>query len=1025
MRILGLIFCFSPRALLLCLLPVVMGLWASAAQAEEFHVDYKADRVEYVESTGVFKLLGNVFLTVKELEPKAGQSSCKAIERTPPEIGDEATMQAAKTAFQNQCVKREFQIQTERLDYNQKLKRLETPESFNLEQLPIKDGDKKRTLKGASLIYDFGLRRIEARDVYLVMEAQMPGHEVYIQGELMTAFNDGQRVVFTHGFYTTCNHVENVDFVDGEDPYSREAVQRRTTHYAIDAEILDFVQGDRLLAWNADIMSFENQAFWFPFWYIPLTSEGFGIQKPDLDYGQNPIEGNFLRFKNYYQINEYHDGYLYMSVMENKGVGLGFQHDWIAYPNSISRLYFYGIPVTTDLFDVPGALFRGATAQQQQAALTTQQIPSNGFFAAADDWLRNKFQDYHIKFEHRQRLLPHTEATIAYEDRDFYNVSAFTAARNPVRSFSLNLDDKQIFALDPYNDLNVTTNLKLGQTNNQTVNESLQQNGNVTVSRTTDIRNSQNQERSARINTRLDKSTLNFSSNWRNNSNNNVTVVENFVDNSRNQTPTPGSAGENWGNTLDFKTQIDEKTSLSTNLVYNSILSGVTAGNSGTLRQTLQPRINLTQNHSWGSAALSYIDFFDFSPTANNNNSQVKKLPEFAFKFNPFFRETFPVNFETTIGRYFEQAAVIENESLNEIGRGKFKLSLGSKEHDLGLGMKANYSGTSFEQRFYQTLDAEYIFTGQVSLKNDLSPYFVPSFTYSRAIVDVEDNNSPFQSFEPLALQLRNNLRAQIGLVNLPEMTLTLSGGYDYLNQTYQQFQASMRSQIANQFTLTAQTSYQPITIRSSDVGQPLKDISGNEYKHPNPLVTDLTVTEDMVGSLSALGGRWGNTTLAMRWRNVPYDLNFGNLNTFGLEEGVPNGFELGTGVAWDPHQGRFNSLNALARIKLGEDWLWHTEIDFEIAVQPFNVPEQSTSFVDFVGSLQYPFKVTVRKDLHDFVLTASWDSFYQQFNLNLALLAFPYDTGDLLSNVGSLNNQLNTTTNQLNTNANQLNQPR
>lgn len=963
--------CLSFVMIFWALLPLL--LMPPVAQAAEVKVNYTANKVEYIKAEGLYRLSGNVDLKVRDIE-----------------------------------------IKTEELEYDVTNKILRSNVDFEMIQTP-KD-EKPRTLKGKSFAYQVDLRRIEAQEIYLVIPAQKADQEVYIQGDWMTAYNDGERVVIRNGFFTTCNHYQGQLEDADEDPYSKEAVRRRATHYAIEAEILDYIKDQRVLAWNAQILTFENNAFWFPFWYMPLESPA-GFSKPDIDAGQNPIEGVFAKFKGYYKWNEYHDGYWYLSTMEKKGIGIGFQHDWIAYPNSITRTFFYGIPLTKDLLSLPGSIFSipnlAESLEQQQ--LGTQQLnignPSTGW-----DWigryLSDKFKDHEFDIHHRQLLLPHLEADIAYKHKDMYSTSGYTAQRNPQSSFDLSLKDVERFLLDPYSELELNTSLDLNQSINSPQNLEFDAAQNLVQTN----RISQNQSRKADIRATLDKSDLSISTNWSDNFNQTVRRTLSQSDTASPQpsaTPTPQSqsqeiptGNENWNTTLGFNTAFDEKTKLNANVVYNSNVSGI-GTTSSRLNQTLQPRIKLTQDHDWGGVAVNYEDFFDLSPVqdANRSSGQIKKLPELDLNFKPLLQDFFPIQLDTTIGRYFDPSSVVAGSSLNEIGRSRFRISLSSKDYDLGLGNKVNFGGTNFEQRFYQTLDAEYIFTGQVNYRNELTPFFIPNFSYQRAVQDLENNNSPFQNFEPLGLRLVNNLNVDLRFVNLPEFTMNFTGGYDYLNRRYQPIRANITSELGNQFALRANSSYTPINITDADVGQMLKDSQGNVYHHGDPVNgPTFTIRPQDVGSFSPYGGQWGITTVGMRWRNTDQELYIGNLNTFGLDSGIPEGFELGGDIAYDFHQGKINGLNTLLRFKLGSSWQWHTEIDLIASVQPTTLPKNAEEFF----ALEIPFNIVVRKDLHDFILTASWNSFNQQFNINLQLLAFPYSTDQLLGNVGSLGQQLN-----------------
>lgn len=942
-------------------------------------VDYKADKVEYRKEEGLYRLSGHVDLHVRDIE-----------------------------------------IKTEELDYDFNHKILRSKVPFEMIQTP-KDGSGARNLKGKSFVYNVDLRRIEAQEVYLVVPAKMPGQEVYIQGDLMTAYNDGQRVVMYNGFFTTCNHFEGqLPAGQGdEDPYSRAAVSRRATHYAVEGEVMDYIDNDRLLVWNAQVLTFENPAFWFPFWYVPLQGPP-GISKPDLDVGQNPYEGVFAKFKGYYQWNEYHDGYWFLSLMEKKGIGLGFQHDWIAYPNSISRIYFYGLPLTKDLISWPGSLVTLPTIGETDT-LQTQQLGDNpGFLDYLGQYLSNKFQDHDFKLEHHQLLLPHLEAAMTLTDRDFYNSSPYISARTPQRSLALSLNDNELFNLDPYNDLTLNTTLTLNQSSNETIDQKLQSDRiQVLETRT----QTQSQTRQANVTAQLGKGNLTLNSNWQNAFNqshqsylNPITIASPAPDASASPATTQQlvqqepTGNESWNNSLAFTSALDDKTNLSLNLNMSSQTNGIgnAATPQGTLQQTLQPRLSLTQNHDWGSIAVNYDDFFDLSPSQSASLSgQLKKLPELNLNFNPFFQNVFPIQLSSIIGRYLEPGSgVVGPSEISEISRSKFQLALVSKELDLGLGNKVNFGSTSFEQRFYQTLDAEYRFTGNVMLRNDLSKYFIPSLTYSRTITDPE-NHSPFKNFDALALSENNLLSVDLRLINLPEFTMLINGGYNYLSREYQPIRANITSEIGNRFALRFNTGYSFANIHDADVGQLLKDSKGNVYRHGDPVNgPTFTVKPEDVGSFNPYGGTWDTSTLGVHWRSTDYDIITNNLNTFGLDSGIPEGLDLGSSITYNFDQGKLDNITGQLKWIFGSSWQWHTEVDFTVTIRPTNLT--STGPTNWLA-LEFPFNIAVRKDLHDFILSLSWDSFYQQFNINLQLLAFPnLSTSSLLGNVNSLGQQIN-----------------
>lgn len=945
--------------LVLMMLPV--------AHAEEVKIKYKADKVEYLKQENALRLIGNVEVQVKDIT-----------------------------------------IKSEQLDYDTRQKILYSDTDFTFTQ--IDKNKKKTTITGKSFVYNVGIKRIEAIDVYLTIPAKAPGQEVYIKGDNMTGYNNGKRLVFINGFYTTCDHFDE-KLHAGEnavDPYDVENVKNRIVHYAMEADILDFIKDERVLAWNATIIAFDAKTFWFPYWYIPLEGAA-GIKKPDIDAGQNPVEGSFIKFKGPYKWNDYHDGSWFLTFMEKKGIGLGFDHDWIAVPNSITQLYFYGLPVSTGLTDVPGALFYPPS----QSTLTTQQLDTslNSFLSPLNTYGANKFEDYHFRIQHRQRLLEHTQLDTTFENKDFYNFSAFTAARNKLNKFTWSITDSQNFAVDSRTNLQVDTTLNLDQATNETetplqvaASPSPAVPGDpIKSSLTRQVTSPEN--RTANVKFRLGSQTnLNLDSNWR--AQKGFSFKDNFEDgvfiNSESNNTT---YNENWTSNLNFTSQINEKLNLTSRLSYNSVLN-----TNNEVNKTLQPSIQLAQRLDWATLNLKYEDFFSFSE-ANQTRGQIKKLPELDLSGIKLFKETFPLSFQTVIGRYFEQTTTtntIDNPNLlTEIARNKLRLSIDNKSHDLGMGMNLDFGGTSFEQRFYQTQDAEYSFTAQANLRNTLTPYFTPEIRYYRTVLDEVNNNSPFQNFEALALNKQNNVTGSLSFVNLPEFTLKVNSGYDYIGRRYNPIQGSISSQIGNNFVLNFQTIYTPIQIQDTDVGKLLRDTSGNIYEHGEEKTTFLVRRQD-VGSFSPFGGRWGSSTLGFRYRSTDQPLNIGNLSTFGKDEGIPQGWEFGSAINYDFHQGRINNFNNEIKFTFGENWLWHTELELLFSVQPIDL---STAIED-VGALEIPFKLVFRKDFHDFVFTASWDSFYQQLNFDLSLLAFPYSTSQL---VGQANQNIQNTTSQIN----------
>src|SRR5690606_13347923 len=105
--------------------------------------------------------------------------------------------------------------------------------------------------------------------------------------------------------------------------------------------------------------------------------------------------------------------------------------------------------------------------------------------------------------------------------------------------------------------------------------------------------------------------------------------------------------------------------------------------------------------------------------------------------------------------------------NLLDIVRGEFNLNINSKELDLGLGNRLNLGGTGYTQRFYQTQDAQYSVTGQVSYSNNFLEFLVPRLSYKKVITD-QENNTPF-SFDRLARNKQDILNGSLNFGNIPE----------------------------------------------------------------------------------------------------------------------------------------------------------------------------------------------------------------------------------------------------------------
>ena len=820
-------------------------------------------------------------------------------------------------------------LTSEKIEMDTKNKIVYSKTPFKLIQ---KDSSgKEQIVTGKTLEYDLVIKRGEVTEGFLEIPAQTEGQTVYIYGETLTSYDNGNRIVVNNGNFTTCNHRQKGEM----------------THYTMAAEIIDYIPNSRVFAWNVGVYFMEQRIFWFPFFAIPLEQQEY-----NLDMGRNEVEGLYFRTKNYYYINESHDGWIFNNFMEKKGWATGFEHVWLNMPNSISRFYFYGIPY------------------------------SFNFYPPKIDFTNQPFADREIMIEHKQLLLPNMEAEFTLNDKNFYTISSYQAPRDIFTDLNLKLTDKEIFSLNENTELetglNFTGNYRKGTNENKTVDlisRSISENINLTGA----------------LNLSLGSGNATLNTTWQNN----TTWSEQEILNSATATTTPTAlpspnTTKNLTNSLQYSQEIIPSLNFSSNINHRRSELGGTDPTQEPDHQ-IDTSFNLTQDLKWGKVALAVNKRIDLSSKASEEatikqRNYIDKLPEITFTTNQaLFQEFFPITPNLKLGRIFASSNYSQDNPFNDISRFMMDLNFGAN-WDFGMGMKVNYSGSSFSQRFYQTTDAEYAFRGQLNVSNDIIPYFIPSVTYQRQITDKENNNP--LPIDGLGESKSHTLNYDLRMGNIPECTWLFNGGYDYEGKRYSSFITSLSSQIEDNFALTAQWGYNPRNISKTDLDQTnpqnpklLTDLDGKE-------IPDLYVTESDIGRLELRGGKWSSLVLGAKWR--PTDEDFGG--QFGLDDNIKQGVEFGVALGYDFNKWQFENFYTQLTASVGTDWIWHTELLLESS---FDLNKQKDGFLEAFNPFN---KFVLKKDLHDFILIVSYDRFYQQFGITLSMLAFPFSTNDISS---------------------------
>jgi len=739
-------------------------------------------------------------------------------------------------------------------------------------QIKTKKDGKETEIKGGAFDFNINNKRIVTKNSSLVTDAQAPGKKVFISGEEITIYREGERISVLNGDFTTCDYIE----------------EKTVPHYNLKAAIIDFYPNERVIAWNTSVYVMGGKTFWFPFWYVPLRVD---YPELNLDVGKNSAEGMFVNFKNYYQLNDYHDGSIFTRLMEQKWLGLGFEHTWLALPSSASYVYAYG-----NLFN-------------------------SRYFQEADQTLKGNIspllEDREIYLRHEQNLpfLPNSQLNLTLNDRKFYNINSILAARDDFNEYKIDFSDKELFQ--------PTKDLVFGF--DPTFNASYRQQRDTTIG--SDRKLTYNNENnvlnlSTNTNLRLNEANLSLDSRYANTIRNTLFRDQNNLASSPNSYYKSADTID-FNNTMNFRTNVLPDLALNGTIRYNNndvrnfnqpaaVGQAPIQTSNDTQKQQLNSQLSLVQNLGWGNLSLNVDHFNDFlqdeiflrdkngsiipdtqltpeqlqqrnnSLNKRKGNSYINKLPELTLNVNPLFSEFLPVNVSGSVGRYFEAASFSlksGSTQLTDIVRSEFALDLGSKELDFGLGNKINFGGSGYKQRFYQTQDAQYSVTGQFNYRNDLLPFFIPQLSYLKVITDSE-NNTPF-SFDRLSRDKRDQLTGNLDLFNIPEFKLRFSNfGYDYQNKSFlNPIGLSLSSDFlaGARFSLSAQSGYTLKNVSQTDLNRP-----NQNYQNKETLQNDLNNSQLSADAFSKKYAGYSKT-------EAQSDLNTFNENQLKAKYGIDN----------------------------------------------------------------------------------------------------------------------------------------
>ncbi|MBU6428286.1 MAG: hypothetical protein KGR26_04700, partial [Cyanobacteria bacterium REEB65] len=263
-------------------------------------------------------------------------------------------------------------LNTEFLELDQASNSVWTDQPFILTQ-----GDPKgdQTVRGTALTYGLKTHDATVSDAFLAVPAPAGGQTVYVSGRALTS-KGNRKYDIEHGTFTTCD----------------EVLQERTPHYHVTSDHLELAPDDYAMGWNSWVYVNNERLLWLPVFWVPLRK-----RQTNIVFGQNDVEGYFVKGTLGYTINDQHSGTLYLNYMQKKGPGIGFSHTWSEVPYQLSLFEAYGLPQPdTD--------------------------PTWNYVHGIDNSHPHPFQDYLWHIRHQQRLLDTMTVDVSAEDYDIYTI---------------------------------------------------------------------------------------------------------------------------------------------------------------------------------------------------------------------------------------------------------------------------------------------------------------------------------------------------------------------------------------------------------------------------------------------------------------------------------------------------------------------------------------------------------------------------------------------------------------------------
>jgi lipopolysaccharide export system protein LptA len=484
----------------------------------------------------------------------------------------------------------------------------------------------------------------------------------YVSAEKLTDLPD--KKMGENGSLTTCDYAK--------------------PHYHVNCRWFDYYPDDKLVGYWAMLYVGDTPTpVLTPYFVYDIKKK----RSPySFVYGQNDVEGKFLKTSFDYFINNSANGVFYLDTTERKGPGYGFSHDYVLNPQNSGNLYYYGM-------------------NEQDT----------------------KLNDYVVKLKHNIDIDKYSKLTLTHDSEFMYQVPA--GRKNGTSS-------------------------SVGYTMGNGV-QTLAANYSASEDKFT-FQNSQ----AFNINNRIGSYNTGFS--W---------------DESNSE------IGPKWKNSHDkfFHEQslFTDDAKLSLNVNYSSYATDEGA----TADELLKPTINFTYKGPFYALKVTedwYADPDGNKFTGDNTFSYLEKLPEISLGFNTIDLKYFNLNLGLGAARFHEAQFISGFSRMRNMTANRYSLSAAlSRTDNLGFGTYLK-SGVGVNQYDYDTGDQRYQLTESLNMGTDLGGFFRNSAGWGMAKVK---GNSPFV-FETLGSE-SEYVNDKITLYYQNKVTFDISGGYNYLNSTY------------------------------------------------------------------------------------------------------------------------------------------------------------------------------------------------------------------------------------------------